>query len=538
MVVSGVLQRRRVVHLLAAAKSALDDGFNNWAHSHMGRALVAYYQATGDPRVLQALEKAYRDYPLPDLLDTFEDVSGAANLDAMLDTYLMTGDPALLDRALAYAQRPAYRAVASQWESGRLQPGHNVIFYENIRVPALLYPWTGNKSDLAATTGAIRWDDRHHLLPLGVGSGEEYHAGIGATRNVETCDVAASMWTYLGLLRVTGEGAYSDRIERIFFNAGPAPVARDFKTMCYYQSPNRYSAANPGEEPHDPYPSGNYRFTNIGHEVLCCVGNLNRVIPSYAMHMWMATKDRGLAATLYGPSAVRAEVAGNVKVGVVSATEYPFQESITLTVTPEKEVTFPLYLRMPAWCRAPAIRVNGRSVPAAAAQDGFVKLERAWRPGDKVVLRFPMAVSIDTGHETPYPRIKYFEKNRAIARETAISSPFASVSYGPLLFALPIRDENPNQEGPGARFQYALDLPANRGGAVKVVRSAMPAKWSWQLDAPLRLTVNAREFDWRPSEVEPLPKEPVKGGKAARISLIPYGCTKFRVSMFPVAETR
>ncbi|MDR3094201.1 MAG: hypothetical protein LBU62_06125, partial [Bacteroidales bacterium] len=35
------------------------DGFNNWAHSHMGRALVAYYEAGGNPRVLEALKKVY-----------------------------------------------------------------------------------------------------------------------------------------------------------------------------------------------------------------------------------------------------------------------------------------------------------------------------------------------------------------------------------------------------------------------------------------------------------------------------------------------
>src|SRR5208282_3309442 len=40
-------------------------GFNSWAHSHMGRALVAYYEATGDRRILQALDKAYRNYPIP-----------------------------------------------------------------------------------------------------------------------------------------------------------------------------------------------------------------------------------------------------------------------------------------------------------------------------------------------------------------------------------------------------------------------------------------------------------------------------------------
>ena len=37
-------------------------GFDSWAHSQMGRALVALYQGTGDKRVLDALVKVYAAY--------------------------------------------------------------------------------------------------------------------------------------------------------------------------------------------------------------------------------------------------------------------------------------------------------------------------------------------------------------------------------------------------------------------------------------------------------------------------------------------
>ena len=62
LVVDGVNARRQVVHLLAEGPP---EGFNGWAHSQMGRALVAWYEATGEKRVLDALVAAYRDYPIP-----------------------------------------------------------------------------------------------------------------------------------------------------------------------------------------------------------------------------------------------------------------------------------------------------------------------------------------------------------------------------------------------------------------------------------------------------------------------------------------
>ncbi len=68
------------------------------------------------------------------------------------------------------------------------------------------------------------------------------------------------------------------------------------------------------------------------------------------------------------------------------------------------------------------------------------------------------------------------------------------------------------------------------------LRQPMPAKWDWPLDAPLAITVPARTFDWRPSDSQALPAQPVDGITAESIRLVPYGCAKFRISMFPVTK--
>jgi hypothetical protein len=264
------------------------------------------------------------------------------------------------------------------------------------------------------------------------------------------------------------------------------------------------------------------------------------VIPNYIMHMWMSTLDGGLAATLYGPSAVRATVAENIPVEVEARTSYPFEEGITLTVNPQRQTAFPLYLRIPAWCRAPEIEVNGKRVSPGNVNGGFVKLTREWRANDEVVLRFPMSARVEQGRETPYPDMPYFKTadSRAISKVAGINSPYASVHYGPLLFSLPIPDESPNKEKAGARYQYALDVtPEKAATEIAVVRRSMPGQWTWDLDAPLQLSAPAREFDWQPTDLLPLPKQPVQGGQSAVVRLVPYGCTKFRVSMFPVSDS-
>jgi hypothetical protein len=274
--------------------------------------------------------------------------------------------------------------------------------------------------------------------------------------------------------------------------------------------------------------------------VLCCVGAVNRIVPNYIIHMWMATADRGLAAALYGPCSVAATVGEGVPVKLTCATAYPFEETIRVTVEPRHKASFPLYFRIPAWCSKPSAAINAAAADAAADQNGFLRLSRDWSPGDTVELRFPMAVQVTRGYETEFPAAirKYFvfEPDSLFTKRRL---PFAGVSLGPLLFALPIADRDANTPEPGARWQYALDTAPGRSGVeIAIQRSPMPRRWNWPLDAPVKLRVSAQAIDWQPTDAQALPEGPVPGKGAEFIRLVPYGCTKFRISMFPVtAET-
>jgi hypothetical protein len=518
------------------------DGFNSWAHSHIGRALVAYYQATGDQRILDALTKVYSQYKLPELPDHFNDVTGAVNADPMLETYLISGNKQILERVLALSKLQSFNEVTSKWKNGEIKTGHGVINYENIRVPSLLYPWTGEQSYLDATKACFTWLENYHILPYGIASSEEYNAGIGSNRNTETCNVAASMWSYLSMLEITGNNSWADRIERVFFNAAPVPVARDFKTMCYYQSPNRIGSLIPGEFPTAPTECGGdspYVFCPLGHKVLCCVGNVNRVIPNYIMHLWMATVDDGLAAVLYGPSTLNCMAGKDVPVQITTRTNYPFDETINMRIDVEKKVNFPLYLKIPNWCINPLLKVNNETIKLISNTDGFVKIDREWEKGDSINLYFPMKLKLISGFETSFPQIKYFlnDRGRKVAKLTDIHNPYQCLYYGPLLFALPIEDVDANTPKENQSWNYALAVKEETlDQKVEVVKTAMPDHWSWQLDAPVKLKVGTKKFDWSPSDIQALPKHTVNGGIPSVSILVPYGCTKFRVSMFPVSE--
>ncbi len=512
-----------------------------WACGLLGRAMSGYYAASEDPRVLKTLETAYSGNR-----DQIRVGWAMSNTWPAFDTYTWTGNKkiAAVLTTLFSKEGGGMNPGGTSWSRYRRMPGkepgaeendHVVHFLETTTPWAVGYLWTGDDSFLKAALGWHDFFESIAMQPYGAPVADEWYHPTGAFRGTETCDVAAYLWSKVMLLTVTGNSMMADRMERLFFNAAPATVSRDFKTHVYFQSPNRIVSSSPVFD-HGPRASGgNYKPF---HHPLCCTAALNRILPWFVTHMWMATYDNGLAATCYGPCKIKALAADHVPVDIICKTDYPFNEDIEITVKPVKEATFPLLFRIPGWCRNPELKVNGTTVDAAKNDQGFVRLNRAWKAGDTVRLHFPMTAVVSTGvdqakgaakdHKHKPDKLSLPEENKTPGK------PYATVSYGPLLFSLAIPETSDvNTPDQSARWQFALDV---NNPNVTVTRGSMPAKWDWPLSAPLSLSVNARTIEWDPQPQDPsLPMTAITGSEPSeRIKLIPYGCTKFRISMFPV----
>jgi hypothetical protein len=490
-----------------------------WSSGLFGRALAGYYAGCGDQRALRALESAYGNSTCWAAAECW----GVSTVWPAYQAYLSTGNKNIKQALTEFFSKSGdekkkysnqrYRRLPND-KPGTEAADHGVHFCEGTAPSALGYLWTGKREFLDAALAWHRIVERDCMQPYGVPVFDEFYGPTGAFRGTETCDVAAYVWIQSVLLSISGQGLMADRIERAFFNAGPAAVSRDFKTHVYFQSPNRMADKSLPA-------AGQFTFQKT-HYPLCCTAALNRILPNYLTHMWMATYDNGLAATHYGPCKVSALVADRVPVELLCRTDYPFNEVIHVSVNPARDRTFPLSFRIPDWCRNPELSVNGSALAASRDAKGFVRVERLWKAGDAIRLKFPMSVSVKMGRD-----------------DNSQSAPYATVSYGPLLFALPIADsKNANTPDPAAKWKYALDVQGEKLGAdIAVERQAMPAKWDWPLKSPLKLSANAMVCDWTPAPKTPLPSAPIaKQGPSQRIELIPYGCTKFRVSMFPVTQ--
>ncbi|MBP3482719.1 MAG: glycoside hydrolase family 127 protein [Alistipes sp.] len=512
--------------------------FNNWACSHMARAMLGYYQATGDGKVVEALLKGYKHMPTHPYINQRKGHSGFAQVEPMLEMYRLTGRRSFLDSLRALSKNPTFVGRMEFLKKNGVQPDHGVAISEDMRFPAELYLATGDRSLLEVSQAGYDTLRAKHLLPYGAFSSEEHTAGIGATRHTESCNITTAEWSYEKMLEITGELRYADYIEAVFINGASNVFSRDMQLVSYYQAPNHVEKVFPADIPHDPYSlvlgtHESYFYREFGHEVLCCAGNSNRIIPYYIMHMWLGTKDRGVLASLYGPSRFNG-VAGakDIPVEIIETTDYPYDETVTFEINPEKAVRFPLYLRIPAWCSDYELEAGDGARITKEGQS--VRIDRKWEKGDKVTLRLKMEIRVETGCETPFPQTPHFRKNRPIAKITDINSPYACVYYGPLLMALPLKDATPNTQVGGQKWNYALVVDKVKNA--KIIRRPISQSDFWRYDAPVALETDAVEFDWQPTPVEALPKEKVKGGKPAKIVLTPYASSKFHISMFPVAE--
>jgi len=235
-----------------------------------------------------------------------------------------------------------------------------------------------------------------------------------------------------------------------------------------------------------------------------------------------------MAAVAYAPSTAEFRSNG-IAVSVSSNTDYPFRETVEIVVRPEKPVRFPLLLRVPAWTEGARLQIDG-GAGEPLKPGTFHRLEREWSGTVCLSLRFPMKAKISTRY------------NEAIA-----------IERGPLVYSLKIGEswtrvnvERPHRDLPHGDFEVRPSTPWNYG---LVLDSTRPEAGLHFEERP----VGEKPFSPEGAGVvarvkgQRLPNWRMAHGWAGEIppgiqesnealedlTLIPYGCTKIRVTEFP-----
>ena len=252
----------------------------------------------------------------------------------------------------------------------KLQPYvHSHTFQMNFMGFLRLYRITGDKSLFRKVAGA--WDDicnRQMYITGGVSVAEHYEHGYVKPVSgnvVETCATMSWMQLTQMLLELTGESKYADAMERLMMNHVFAAQDCESGTCRYHTAPN-------GTKPHDYF-----------HGPDCCTASGHRII-SLLPTFFYAENGKDFYINQYLPSRYDGkdfafEISGN----------YPESESMVLTVLSSKNKNKILNLRIPSWCKAPEVSVNGERVSGIEAGK-YLAITRKWEKGDKIGITFPM----------------------------------------------------------------------------------------------------------------------------------------------------
>ncbi len=503
-----------------------------WPNMLVLFALRSLHEATGDPRVIPFMQRYFRwQASLPAgqfLAASWQHVRGGDNLDSIYWLYNRTGESWLLDLA-----RRNHESTAP-WEKG-IASLHGVNFAQGFREPAQYYQQSHDRRHLAATIRNYEEMRRAYgQVPGGMyGADENARPGYnGPRQGTETCSFVEMMYSCEELVRITGDTVWADRCEDVALNSFPASLAPDLKALHYLTCPNQVVLDRSNKAPMIQNSGDMFSYTPY-EQYRCCQHNVAFGWPYYAEHLWMATRDRGLAAVLYAPSRVTAKVGDGAVATFESATNYPFGETIALRVKVTRSTDFPLYLRVPGWCEAPTVHVNGIAWRVGGKAAGkWIRLLRRWRSGDAVRLTLPMRI-----------RVIMWPENRNTA----------SVQRGPLTYSLRIAEQwkryDTGRSWPGFEVWPATlwnvglvidSRQAERSFTVvkgsPLVDGQQPFRWD---RAPVLLRTRVRPIpNWR-LESNNLVGEVQRGPILSRepeveATLIPMGCARLRISAFPI----
>ncbi|OQB30890.1 MAG: hypothetical protein BWY08_00923 [Bacteroidetes bacterium ADurb.Bin174] len=520
-----------------------------WAHMIMLWCLQSYYEYSGDPRVIDLMTNYFKwQLTLPDdqfLEDYWENSRGGDNLLSIYWLYNITGDEFLLEMA-----EKTHSNTANWMDKSRLPNWHNVNIAQSFREPASYYLLSTDSTHLQASYNAHALIRRiFGQVPGGMfGADENARMGyIDPRQGTETCGFVEEMASDEIMLRITGDPFWAEQCEDVAFNSYPAAVTADFKALRYITSPNLVLS---DAENHHPGINNRGPFLNMNpFSSRCCQHNHTQGWPYYTEHLVMATPDNGLAVTMYGAFSANVKVGENSSAIVFHAEgNYPFEENVKFTIETQNDIRFPIYLRIPSWCKTAKISVNGKTVAKNPEINKYVRIDNIWKNGDIITLNLPMSlwmrkwtinknsVSINYGPLTFSLLIdEYYEKSSSI--ETAIRDSkwqegvnqaewpsYNIYPNSPWNYALLVNDKNPFKDMKIVKRAWPEDdFPFTTQSVPILIKAKGRIIPSWTLD-------QYGLCDVLPNENAP------KSKQLDDIQLIPMGAARLRISAFPVTK--
>lgn len=403
--------------------SNLRDKHELYCAGHMMEAAVAYYQSTGKKKLLNIMCRFadYIDSVFGEADDKIPGYPGHQEIElALIKLYRVTGNERYLKLSQYFinqrGQAPHYFDTEAEKRGDTNDFWFNNDYgYMQAHLPVreqteavghsvrAMYMYTA-LADLVAHTGdeALKevcqtlWDNvtlRQMYITGGVGPAEfgeafsfDYDLPNG-TCYTETCASIGLVFWANRMLKTDPDGQYADVMERALYNGTISGMDLNGKRF-FYVNPLEVHPET-AEKRHD------YRHVKPvrqnWYSCACCPPNLARLIASIGHYIYSVDQNT-IYTHLYIGNESKLEVDGQ-KVQIEQETNYPWDEDVKVTVSPEREAEFTVAVRIPGWCKEAEIKVDGDPVDLhSCLKNGYVYVSRLWKKGDQIELHFSMPV--------------------------------------------------------------------------------------------------------------------------------------------------
>ncbi|MGI6018342.1 MAG: beta-L-arabinofuranosidase domain-containing protein [Marvinbryantia sp.] len=362
---------------------------------------------------------------------------------------------------------------------------------------------------------------RKHGVVSGCINGDEHLAGNNPIQGSELCSVVEYMFSLQALIEAFGNTEFGDQMERLAYNALPATITEDFMGHQYLQQANQIIV----DDSERPWFNNSKESTVFGLEPNfgCCTANMHQGWPKFVNSLWYRENENTLMSMVFAPNTVTTTLGGE-DVAIQLQTEYPFRDQLKYIIkkSPKKEII--VKIRIPRWCKEPQIICEGAEIEIDK-HTYEILVKKQFDTEDQILVRLPMEIRYT----------KWYHNSVAVER-------------GPLVYGLDMKERwEVKKEVAGVKdyyiypesdWNYALSVKEN----VEVEEREISAVPFSKSAAPTRLQLWGRKVEsWKAQSgnTTEIPVSPVEvSGEDEKISLIPFGCTKLRISQFPFYENK
>ncbi|KAB0872739.1 glycoside hydrolase family 127 protein [Cronobacter muytjensii] len=349
-------------------------------HPEIELALMRLYDATQEPRY-QALARYFIEQrgTQPHFYDIEYEKRGRTS-------YWNTYGPAWMVQDKAYSQ--AHQPLTEQDRA----VGHAVRFVYLMAGVAHLARLSGDEEKRQACLRL--WENmarRQLYITGGIGaqsSGEAFSSDYDLPNDTvyaESCASIGLMMFARRMLEMEGDSQYADVMERALYNTVLGGMALDGKHFFYVNPLEVHPKTLKFNHIYDHVKPVRQRWFGCA----CCPPNIARLLTSLGHYLYTARED-ALFINLYIGNRVELPVGeGTLRLRVSG--DFPWHEEVQIHIDSPQPVEHTLALRLPDWCDAPRVMLNG-SPCEGDTRKSYLWLRRAWQEGDTLTLTLPMPV--------------------------------------------------------------------------------------------------------------------------------------------------